>query len=368
MNNLLHISANQFTGINTSNHTCKIWAELAKGFDNYYVFARSEKNRFEEFKNGNITLILIPKIINRSRIFILTSFLILFYIKKLKITHILCQSAIFGGSASLLVKKIFKIPVMIEIHGEEYFRILDSKTFGVKLIGKLLINIYKGADKVRSLNEYMTEKLNKHGISQNVIEIYNRVNLDLFNKIKEDYKIEGETIKLVSVGRFVKEKNYENLIIYLKNSGIKFQLTLIGGGGLKDSYINTIKRLDIEKDVILIDWIDQKDFIKMVINSDIYIQSSISEGMPRTIIEAMALQLPIISTRVGSIEGVIENEVNGLLVLPNELEIIGAIKKLSDSYVVRSSLAKQARIDVLDKYEWNAVFNKYRNEIITMYS
>jgi glycosyltransferase involved in cell wall biosynthesis len=366
MNNLLHVSANQFIGINTSSHTWKIWEELAKGFDNYYVFARSERNRIQKFKNGNITLILIPKLFQKSRVFILTSFLILFYIKKLKVSHILCQSAIFGGTASILAKKIFNIPVMIEIHGEEYFRLMNTHNIFLKPLSLYLIFIYKSASKVRSLNSFMTQKLCKHGIKDNVVEIYNRVNLELFNQIKTNYRIQNERFKIVSVGRFVKEKNYENLIKYLSKLEFKYHLTLIGGGELKGSYIKLISDLRQNDNVTLIDWIDQKDFINILINNDIYIQSSVSEGMPRTIVEAMALQMPVIATRVGSIEGVVENEVNGLLISTTEEEMIKAVYRLFNSEALRAALAFKARKDVVEKYEWKLVFEKYRKEIISM--
>lgn len=366
MTNLLHVSPNQFAGINIANHTCKIWLELAKGFDNYYILARSKTNKFEKFKHDNITLILIPKVVNKSSIFIITSFLIFFYIKKLKITHILCQSAIFGGAACVLAKKIFKLRLMIEIHGEEYFRILNSNNFIIKFFAKNLIYIYKSADKVRSLNKYMTAKLLKHNISENVVEIYNRVNLDVFNVVKNDFKIKDETVKIVSVGRFVKEKNYTNLIKYLSKSGLKYHLTLIGGGTLKEEYIDVIKKSNIENNVTLIDWINQEDFVKIVVNNDIYIQSSVSEGMPRTIVEAMAMQLPIISTRVGSIEGVLEDGINGLLVSTSENEIIDALTKMANSEDLRTKLAKQAYYDASVKYNWNDMFDLYRREIKSM--
>lgn len=365
MINLLHVSPNKYKGINSSDHNYNIWIELSKGVDNYYILARSDDNKFKRFKENNITLILIPKVINQARIFILTSFIVFFYIRKLNITHILCQSAIFGGLACIISKRIFKISVMIEIHGEEYFRIMDSKKGVMKFFSYILIYIYRRADKVRSLNTNMTKKLDNHGINKNVVEIYNRVNLELFNKVKENFNI-SETFKLVSVGRFVKEKNYENLIIYLHNSGIKFNLTLIGGGFLKEKYIKLIKDLNLEKNIVLIDWVQQKEFINILLNSDLYIQSSVSEGMPRTIIEAMALQMPIVTTNVGSIAGVIENEINGLLVNPVESEIIFAIKRMRDSQILREKLAKEARDIVLKKFEWNLVFEKYRNEIITM--
>lgn len=365
MNNLLHVSANQFSSIGSSGHTYEIWKEISKGFDNYYILARSKTNKFEKYQHENITLILIPKIIDKASIFVLTSIVVLYYVKKYKISHILCQSAIFGGAVCILAKKIYKIPVMMEIHGEEYFRIMDSKKIGIKYIGAILKKIYRASSKVRSLNSFMTDKLKKHGINNNVVEIYNRVNLNLFNEVKENFK-SSETFKLTSVGRFVQEKNYENLICYLKNSGIKFHLTLIGGGSLKDNYNRLIKKLDLEKNVVLLDWVQQKEFIGILLNSDLYIQSSISEGMPRTIIEAMALQMPIISTNVGSISGVIKNEANALLVEPNEFAIISAVKKMINSESLRESLARQARKDVLEKYEWDTVFAKYRYEITSM--
>lgn len=365
MTNLLHISSNKYRGIDKSNHTYKIWNELAKGVDRYYVLARSEKNKFECFQDENITLILIPKIINQARVFIFTSLIVLYYVKRFKITHILCQSAIFGGLACVLAKKIYKVKLMIEIHGEEYFRIMNSSNFLKNKIGLFLIKIYKSADKVRSLNSFMTSKLKKLGITDNVVEIYNRVNLDLFNLQKDNFKVTN-TLKLISVGRFVKEKNYENLILFLKKTNLNFHLTLIGGGELREKYVDLITNNNLKENILLIDWINQDQIVELIVNSDIYIQPSISEGMPRTIIEAMALQLPIIATNVGSIKGVITNEVNGLLVDPIEDDIIDAVIKMSNSETLRENLAKNARKDVLEKYEWNSVFNKYRTEIINM--
>lgn len=366
MNNLMHVSANTFDRINKSDHTYKIWEELSQDYDNYYLFARSTNNRFKRLNDGKINVILIPKIITPSRIFIFSSFLIFMYIKRLGITHLLCQSAIFGGSACILAKKIYKVPVMIEIHGEEYFRLMNSKKSHFKLISNFLIWIFKSANKVRSLNPVMTCKLKQLGISRNVVEIYNRVNLDLFDRIKSDYKIYGEKVKIISVGRFVKEKNYENLIELLSEVKFNFQLTLVGGGELKNHYIRQIKNLGLENHINLIDWVEQKELIDLIVNNDIYIQSSISEGMPRAILEAMALQMPIISTNVGSIEGVLKKYVNGILVNQIEFEMAEAIEKLVESIELRAELGKNARLDVIKNYEWHTVFKKYKNEIFSM--
>lgn len=363
MVNLLHISANTYPPLNGKHHHTKsIWQELAKGFDEYHVLARSETNKYNYSNEGNIHLHLVPKITKKSKIFFFTSFWMFWIIKKYKITHLLSQCPIVGGFSATIASRFFKIPLMVEIHGEEYFRFLEKNTF----IVKIMKYTFNHAKKIRSLNSEMTKKLKKYGIVKNVIEIPNRVNLDIFNKQKKDFSIVNQ-IKFISIGRFVWEKDYLNLIKILHNSKINFHLTLIGGGPLKNEYEKYIIENKLDSDVVLIDWIEQKDMIDMIVNSDIYIQSSVSEGMPRTIVEAMALRMPIISTNVGAIQGVLTNSKNAIIIKANdEKELIDAIKLLIINKELRENIALQGYQDVVEKYEWNKVFELYRNEIKSM--
>jgi glycosyltransferase involved in cell wall biosynthesis len=251
---------------------------------------------------------------------------------------------------------------MVEINGEEYFRFLDDGHY----VTKIMNFTFNNANKIRSLNREMTNKLKSYGIEGKVIEIPNRVNLSIFNKRKNDFKL-NNIIKFISIGRFVKEKNYLNLIKFLNEIDIDFHLTLIGGGVLKKEYERYIFENNLKDKVSLIDWVEQKNLIELVVNSDIYIQYSISEGMPRTILEAMAMQMPIISTNVGSILGVLENKKNSIVINPNsKKELKLAIETLIKDDKLREEIAKQAYQDVVEKYEWNKVFELYRNEIISM--
>ena len=363
MAKLLHISANTYPPLDgPHHHTKNIWKELAKGFDEYHILARSKTNKYSYSKEGNIHLHLVPKITQKSKIFFLTSFWMFYIIKKYKITHLLSQCPIIGGFTATLASKFFKIPLMVEIHGEEYFRFFNNNSFAVPIM-KFTFN---NSLKIRSLNKEMTNKLIYYGINKyKIVEIPNRVNLEIFNPPKENFKL-SNPIKLVSVGRFVKEKNYLNLIKYLAESDINFHLTLIGGGILKEDYKKLIKYKNIKNKILLIEWIEQKDMIETLKNSDIYIQFSISEGMPRTIIEAMAMRLPIISTDVGSIKGVLIDKYNALVIKPKENDLIKSLQTLINDNSLREKIAKQAYQDVVEKYEWNKVFEKYRNEIKSM--
>ena len=362
MNNLLHISGNKYQPLHEKNHHTKsIWKHLAKGFDEYHIMARSETNSFSYSKEGNIHLHLIPKVIEKSRIFLLTSFWMVRIIKKHQITHLLTQCPVTGMS-SILFSRYFKIPCMVEIHGEEYFRYLSKGG----LLAKIVRFSFKHAVKIRSLNEKMSQKLSSFGIVKNVVLIPNRVDFNTFNRKKNDFSICGR-VHLVSVGRFVWEKNYLNLIKALHESDIDFQLTLVGGGPLKQEYDFYIKKKSLENNVTLIDKVDQNELIDYIIKSDIYLQSSVSEGMPRTILEAMALQMPIISTNVGSILGVLKDNYNSLVIEPNcNGELISAIQSLTSNNYFRKRIALQGYKDAKTKYNSEKVFELYRSEILEM--
>ena len=365
MNKCLHISANQYPSLDKVNFTKNIWKELAKGFDEYHIVGRSHFNKFENYQEGNIYLHLIPSLGKKERSFLFSSFYIFFLINKFKITHLLSQSSTLGGFTAALASKVYKIPLMVEIHGEQYFSYLKGEGFKNRFIGIISRFSFNSAQKVRSLNNHMTKRLQILGI-QNICEIPGRVDFNKFNKKKQDFKIQTP-IKIISVGRFVKEKNYINLINFLNESSIDFNLTLIGGGELTPEYEKSICKSGNKNKFKLIKWIKQEDMIDLIINSDIYIQYSISEGMPRTIIEAMALGMPIISTNIGSIPGVLEDNVNGLLINPNNRdELFNAINRFSANENLRKTIANQAFYDAYDKYEWNKCFDIYRNELLEM--
>lgn len=362
MKNVLHISANCFDDISKDYHTKKIWKEMSKGFDEYHVFARSVDNKFHLYKEDNIYLHLMPKIFTTSKEFFFWSFYGIYLVNKLNITHVLTQCPIICGPVSLIIKEIFNIPYMCEIHGMEYFRILKSKKIHNRIVSKLMRIVLKKANKVRSLSTEMTNLIHEYDIECESVLIPNRVNLELFNKPKINFKL-SDPIKIVSVGRFVWEKSYHIAIeaIHILREKYNIELTLIGGGKL---YEELKLAANGSEYITLIEWVTQDELVSYLQNSDIYIQTSISEGMPRTILEAMGMRLPIITTNVGAIKGIIRNGYNGLLIDPNDLgQLVQAIEILINDINTRKHIAENAYIDAKEKYEWNKVFEQYRQHL-----
>lgn len=162
---------------------------------------------------------------------------------------------------------------------------------------------------------------------QNVPVVYNGINLKKYN-IKSNYSF-GDEIKLLHIGRFAEAKNHENLINIFKELSNEFgtlKLYLIGEGTLEPKIKSQVKKLNLENKVVFVGITDQiSDYLY---NSDIFVLPSLFEGMPMTLIEAMASALPIVTTNVGGITSMLTNNVEALLSEPENTAIYNNIKRM----------------------------------------
>lgn len=105
----------------------------------------------------------------------------------------------------------------------------------------------------------------------------------------------------------------------IKETHSSFKI-VIGGNGETEKLQRMIQDLGLVDFVNFIGWTSGEQKIDLLRNSDVFILPSQNEGLPISILEAMSYGLPIISTKVGGIPEVIENNVNGILINPNNLD------------------------------------------------
>ena len=118
-----------------------------------------------------------------------------------------------------------------------------------------------------------------------------------------------------------------------------------------------IKKYNLEESVEITGVLTKKEWHKKSRNFDIFINTTNVDNTPISIIEAMALGLPVVSTKVGGIPYLIDDKETGLLVGTNDVKtMVFEIKKLlQGSY---NQLARNARVQV-EGYDWNIVRTKW---------
>ena len=186
----------------------------------------------------------------------------------------------------------------------------------------------------------------EYGLSESQIPIvYNGESLSKFSP-KKDYGIKG-ALKIVHIGRFLPVKNQLLIvesIAELKKIGIPVELLLIGDND--NSYgaevRKTISDYHVEKEIHMVGLLD--DVSSMLSTSDLFILPSEYEGMPMTLIEAMATGLPIISSSVGGIVDMLEDGDSGLLINPQKDSLVQAICRVYSDEQLRKRLGTQARV------------------------
>jgi len=197
-----------------------------------------------------------------------------------------------------------------------------------------------------------------YNISENMVEvIFNPVDTVLF---RPSTKVNHTKICFISVGRLVDVKNIPLLLeaFSIVNKKImKVELKIVGDGMLYE-YLN-------EK----VDSLNLRDFVKFIGNSnnvsnelqnaDIFISASKSEGLPLSILEAMATGLPIVATKVGGVPDIVTD--NGILVeSENVNELAAAMYCLAIDDSLRSSMGSKSRKNVLE-FDISNIAKQYKN-------
>lgn len=136
-----------------------------------------------------------------------------------------------------------------------------------------------------------------------------------FNK-----NLKSEKFTILFVGRLVKSKGLSHILESVANSKYKnkFKIIVAGDGPDKDFFINYSKKLGMCNLTDFKGYVRDCDLAQLYKISDLYIlPTSHDEGMPTTILEALAFGLPIVSTIVGGIPDIIKNKINGALLSEN---------------------------------------------------
>lgn len=125
---------------------------------------------------------------------------------------------------------------------------------------------------------------------------------------------------------------------------------VIGDGQERTELENLIKQKGLQKKVLLVGQVPEAH--KLLSAFDIFVLSSVKEGFPWVVIEAMAAKLPVVATRVGAVPEIIEDSKNGFVVEPARPEKIAEkVQDLLNDDRLRQELGIQAHQTVLFKFE-----------------
>jgi glycosyltransferase involved in cell wall biosynthesis len=302
---------------------------------------------------------LLPRIIKLLKIHLIQKFLKIYKVIKEISPEIIVSFMDLTNIISVFVKIIFriKIPLIICVHTN------PKKAYekDLKFLNPLLSIFYssKFTNRIITISkelQYILEK--NYQIEKTKLKtIYNGIDLEKIKElskelIEDNQKIfeNKNLIKFITVGRLVESKA-QNVLIesfsIVKNFVPNSKLIIIGKGPLKKDLKKLIKSKGLNNDILLLGF--KKNPFKYIANSDIFILSSKFEGLPMVLLEALACEVPIISTNCSTgPEEILDNNKYGFLVnvmdskdMAEKMVFLAKNPKIREEYSKKSAVRAQ---------------------------
>jgi glycosyltransferase involved in cell wall biosynthesis len=160
--------------------------------------------------------------------------------------------------------------------------------------------------------------------------------------------------RLISVGRLKAPKDFVTLIQGLAElpEG-SFEALIVGDGPDRGAVEAEIRRLGLDGRVHLAG--QRHDVPALLARSDVFVLSSRSEGLPMSVLEAMAAGLPVVASSVGGLAELVVDGETGMLVPPGDPgSLAGALRRLIDDHELRHELGAAARARAQDSFDLGA--------------
>jgi colanic acid/amylovoran biosynthesis glycosyltransferase len=162
-------------------------------------------------------------------------------------------------------------------------------------------------------------------------------------------------LEILYIGRLVPEKGQAVLleaVALLKGRGRSVRVTLAGDGQLRGELEWLAGDLGIESQVSFLGAVGQEQLHDLYESAAIFCLPSFAEGVPVVLMEAMAMEVPAISTRIAGIPELIEDGHSGLLVAPGSLvELADSLEELLADPAFRRQLGSQGRAKVMGEFD-----------------
>jgi glycosyltransferase involved in cell wall biosynthesis len=277
--------------------------------------------------------------------------------RKKEVDLISCQWWIPGGLIGWLVFYFTKKPFWITLHGTD-LRILKSSNIFKPLARKVL----KKAKGVSCVSSFLKDYLVQSGLVKNDKVKVMPMPVDT-QKFRRQRLMSKNEKTLLCVARFTRQKGLDYLIQAIKilfDKGFDFKTKIIGGGPERKNLEKKIQELGLSEKVLLLDSIPSEKIFSHYQESDLFVLPSIEEGFGLVLVEAQLCGRPVIGTNSGGIPDIIEDNVTGLLVKPQDpVDLAKAIERILVDPELAEKLAEQGFQSAISKFSHEAIQEKF---------
>lgn len=224
--------------------------------------------------------------------------------------HVASGVSFWRKAAFISLANLAGCPVVFHLHGGKFRSFIDNQPPWLR---KFSLSIIKNSAHCFTLTRETSNWL-KDTLGVENIEVFpNPTPIGAHKSCKR-------SMDILFLGRIEKAKGIFDLLhaFSIIHERLPEARLIIGGEGDFESINSLSQELNISHAVVLLGWIDEKTRTEWLCRSGVFVLPSLFEQMPMTILEAMATETPIVATRVGAVNDMLEDGLCGFLVDPGD--------------------------------------------------
>lgn len=243
------------------------------------------------------------------------------------------------------------IPVVLSCRGSQV-KVAPHNPQRQSLIDGLQTT-FTQASLVHCVSEDIKCEAEKYGLAPSKARVIRpAVDPEFFKPVP--YRKEVGNLQIVSVGNLVWVKGYEYALLairHLLDQGISLNYHIIGDGSAYQQILYTIYDLCLEKSVTLHGRKTPSEVQEILLHSDVFLLSSLSEGISNAVLEAMACGLPVVTTDCGGMREVVTDGREGFVVPVREPEQMATkLATLAHDLELRRAMGAAARQRIVQDF------------------
>jgi colanic acid/amylovoran biosynthesis glycosyltransferase len=233
-------------------------------------------------------------------------------LRKKQIGHIHVHHGYFSSWAGMVAARFLGATVSMTLHGSDL--LVHADYLDIKL---------KHCRFCITVSEFNRKYIRQRypGINSGKILVH-RLGVDLDFWRRSSQRVPGSAFSILSVGRLHPIKNHEFLVracCELKASGVHFRCTIIGDGEEYERLQDLIRHLRLEDRIELRGHVPREELPELYRQADVVVLTSHSEGIPQTLMEAMAMERIVLAPEITGIPELIADKQTGFLYQPDSM-------------------------------------------------
>jgi glycosyltransferase involved in cell wall biosynthesis len=250
----------------------------------------------------------------------------------------------FLGLAALypFAGEVMDVPVIVSCRGQ------DVHTLELRPLPEreALIACLRRADAIHCVSDEMARAVGRISGRRHALWV-NRPAVDTEHISPRPTRSPSRPLRILASGRLVWVKGFDYLLAAfarLRDRGIEFEADLLGDGPLKSALRFSIGDLELTRHVRLVGGVSSAEVLSRLQATDLYVLSSLEEGISNGVLEAMASGVPIVTTNAGGMSEAVTDGVEGLVVPIRDVDALAtALERLATDDQLRLAMGKAAR-------------------------